>query len=323
MEHQKHERMLEIFFRALKGEHISPKQLAAEYQVSVKSISRNIAEIQAFLAEHRELLQNAELRYSHRDKAYLLTSDEFLKNQELFAVIKVLLGSRCFSKEEILPLIAKMKKFTTAEDRKSLENFIRKEIYHYHEVRSDCNSVIDRLWSIVQAIEQKHILTITYFKMDRTEIRRRIKPAAVIFSEYYFYLIAYEADDETYQAKHFRIDRITALSASREKFQLDEAHSFDEGDLRERNQFMFPGKPITVRFSFSGLSVQTVLDRLPTARIIEKNGDKFILEAEVNDGRGLMMYLLSQGAWVKVLSPNEFADEMKTEIEKMYWLYQE
>lgn len=227
MEHQKHERMLEIFFRALKGEHISPKQLAAEYQVSVKSISRNIAEIQAFLAEHRELLQNAELRYSHRDKAYLLTSDEFLKNQELFAVIKVLLGSRCFSKEEILTLIAKMKKFTTDEDRKSLENLIRKEVYHYHEVRSDCNSVIDRLWSIVQAIEQKHILTITYFKMDRTEIRRRIKPAAVMFSEYYFYLIAYEADDETYQAKHFRIDRITALSASREKFQLDEAHSFD------------------------------------------------------------------------------------------------
>lgn len=120
MEHQKHERMLEIFFRALKGEHISPKQLAAEYQVSVKSISRNIAEIQAFLAEHRELLQNAELRYSHRDKAYLLTSDEFLKNQELFAVIKVLLGSRCFSKEEILPLIAKMKKFTTSANRPQL-----------------------------------------------------------------------------------------------------------------------------------------------------------------------------------------------------------
>lgn len=323
MEHQKYERMLEIFFRALKGEHISPKRLAAEYQISVKSISRNIAEIQAFLAEHRELLQNAELRYSHRDKAYLLTSDEFLKNQELFAVMKVLLGSRCFSKEEILTLIAKMKKFTTAEDRKSLENLIRKEVYHYHEVRSDCNSVIDRLWSIVQAIEQKHILTITYFKMDRTEIRRRIKPAAVMFSEYYFYLIAYEADDETYQAKHFRIDRISALSESREKYRLDATHSFDEGNLRERNQFMFPGKPITVRFSFSGLSVQAVLDRLPTARIIKKNGDKFILEAEVNDGRGLMMYLLSQGAWVKVLSPNEFADEMKTEIEKMYWLYQE
>ena len=93
--------------------------------------------------------------------------------------------------------------------------------------------------------------------------------------------------------------------------------------MRERNQFMFPGKPITVRFSFSGLSVQAVLDRLPTSRIIEKNGDKFILEAEVNDGRGLMMYLLSQGAWVKVLSPNDFADEMKAEIEKMHRLYQE
>ena len=35
------------------------------------------------------------------------------------------------------------------------------------------------------------------------------------------------------------------------------------------------------------------------------------------------MYLLSQGAWVKVLSPNDFSDEMKAEIEKMYRLYQE
>ena len=323
MEHQKYERMLEIFFRAMKGEHISPKQLAAEDQVSVKSISRNIADIQVFLTEHRELMQNAELRYSQKDRAYLLTCDEFLKNQELLAVIKVLLGSRCFSRNEIMTLIAKMIEFTTPEDRKSLENLIRKEVYHYHEVRSDCNSVIDRLWSIVQAIEKNHFLTITYYKMDRTEIRRRIKPAAVMFSEYYFYLIAYEAGDETYRAKYFRIDRITALSVSRESFQIPSSYSFDEGNLRERNQFMFPGKPITVRFSFSGLSVQAVLDRLPTARIIEKKGDTLILEAEVNDGRGLMMYLLSQGAWVKVLSPSDFADEMKAEIEKMYRLYQE
>ena len=34
-------------------------------------------------------------------------------------------------------------------------------------------------------------------------------------------------------------------------------------------------------------------------------------------GRGIVMYLLSQGSWVKVLSPNRLVEDMKAEIEKM------
>jgi predicted DNA-binding transcriptional regulator YafY len=33
------------------------------------------------------------------------------------------------------------------------------------------------------------------------------------------------------------------------------------------------------------------------------------------------MFLLSQGAWVKVIAPDEFVLEMKTEIEKMMSQY--
>jgi len=84
---------------------------------------------------------------------------------------------------------------------------------------------------------------------------------------------------------------------------------------------MFPGERVKVKFEFSGLSTQAILDRLPTAEVVEKNGNISIIEAEVNNGRGLMMYLLSQGAWVKVLSPQSFVDEMKAEIEKMNHLY--
>ena len=268
-------------------------------------------------------MQNAELIYSHKERAYILSSEEFLKNKELFAVVKVLLGSRCFSKDEILTLIAKLKKVTTVEDREGLENLIRKEVYHYHEVKSDCHSVIDNLWKIIQAIEDKRILTINYYKMNRQVVKRKIKPVSVMFSEYYFYLIAYEVSDEELKAKYFRIDRIVSVMENREHFVLDKNHDFDEGDLREKNQFMFPGEPVKVRFSFSGLSVQAVLDRLSTAKIIEKDGNISIIEAEVNSGRGLMMYLLSQGAWIKVLSPQSLIDEMKAEIEKMKRLYEE
>lgn len=74
---------------------------------------------------------------------------------------------------------------------------------------------------------------------------------------------------------------------------------------------MWPGKLRTIRFAFSGPSVQAVLDKLPTARIIEALGDKkYLIEAETY-GDGIKVWLLSQGRWVKVVSPADFVEEIK------------
>lgn len=317
MDKSQKDRILEIFFRLLHGELVANKAIANEYGVSSKSISRDISQIQNFLANHRELMQNAEIVYSHKDKAYVLKSDEFLKNSELFALVKILLGTRSLSKEEMLSIVGKLKKFTTLSDRKKLEGIIRKEIYHYHEIKSDCDSVIENMWKLIQCIDSKNLISITYLKMDRSEVVRKVKPAAIMFSEYYFYLIAYSADDTGYKVKYFRIDRIKSIVEHREKFSIDREHSFDEGDLRETNQFMFPGDNVQITFEFSGLSLQAILDRLPTAKVIEQSGNVSIVTAKVNYGRGIIMYLLSQGSWVKVLEPKPLVDDMRVEIEKM------
>ena len=121
MESEKNSRMLELFFRVLRGETVSVKAVAEEYGVSTKSVGRDIAKIQEFLTDHRDLMQQAELIYSYKDKAYHLSCDEFLKNKELFALVKVMLGSRCFSKEDVLRMIAKLKRFTTIQDREKFE----------------------------------------------------------------------------------------------------------------------------------------------------------------------------------------------------------
>lgn len=321
METEQSDRLLEIFFRLLHGESVSNKEIACQYGVSSKTVSRDINRIQNFLAEHRDLMQNAEVMYSHKSRAYLLKSDEFLKNEELFALIKVILGSRCFSKKDMLRIVGKLKKFTTANDRSKLEEIIRKEIYHYHEVKSDCDSVIENMWKLIQCIDSHKLISVTYLKMDRSEVVRKLMPAAIMFSEYYFYLIAYDADCKEYKAKYFRIDRIRSIVEHREKFRLDRKHSFDEGNLREKNQFMFPGDNVQISFEFSGLSLQAILDRLPTAKVIEQNGKTSLITAEVNYGRGIIMYLLSQGTWVKVISPQPLVDDMKAEIEKMRSMY--
>lgn len=318
----KTDRVIELFFRALKGESLSAQKLADEYRVSTRSISRDINNLKNFLAEHSELLGYPELVYSNTDHCYNLSMDNLLTNKELFSITKVLIGSRAFKKnEELLKLIEKLKKNTTLADRQKLEKLIRKELFHYNEINFDCQSIIDNIWKITDCIENRNIITITYLKMNREKVKRKIKPVSIIFSEFYFYLIAYKCETDTPNTPiYFRIDRIIDTIVHREQYQLTKEQNVDEGLLREKSQFMWPGPTRRIRFEFTGPSEQAILDRIPTAKTIERKNGKLIIEAEVF-GSGIKMFLLSQGAWVKVLGPDEFVLEMKEEIDKMRALY--
>lgn len=317
MENTKQYRVLEIFFRGLRGEDLSVQSLANEYEVSTKSITRSINELKDFLADHRELVGNTELQYSYSDKCYRLYMDEFLTNKELFALVEVMIGARAFSKMELLMLIDKLKKFTTPEDRPKLNELIRKELYHYPEVSHDCESVQDNLWKIVNCITERKEISIEYYRMDRKWVTHRLRPVSVMFSDFYFYLIAFLPEGKMIKPYYFRIDRIKQITEHRCNFTFDDTPNFDEGLLRQRSLFMWPGGLRTIRFEFNGPSVQAVLDKLPTAKIIERmGGRKYLIEAETY-GDGIKMWLLSQGSWVKAVSPPEFVELMKNEIQKM------
>lgn len=321
MGNTKQYRVLEIFFRALRGENISVQELANEYGVSTKSIARNISDLKNFLADHRELVGNTELQYSYSDKCYRLFMDEFLSSKELFSLVEVMIGARAFSKMELLTLVDKLKKFTSPEDRPKMNGLIRKELYHYPEVNHDCESVEDNLWKIVNCIIERKEISIEYYRTDRKWVTHRLRPASVMFTDYYFYLIAFRTDEETNKPYYFRIDRITRITTHRKKFDTFDTPEFDEGLLRRRSLFMWPGKLRTIRFEFSGPSVQAALDKLPTAKIIERlGGNKYLIEAEVY-GDGIKMWLLSQGTWVKVISPTEYVEEIKKEVEAIAEYY--
>lgn len=83
---------------------------------------------------------------------------------------------------------------------------------------------------------------------------------------------------------------------------------------------MRPGEYRKIKFSYNGPSVQAILDKIPTAKVVSVEGDKKIIEAETY-GIGINMFLLSQGSMVQVLEPQEFVREMMEEIGKMAELY--
>jgi predicted DNA-binding transcriptional regulator YafY len=243
----------------------------------------------------------------------------------------VVIGTRAFSQEDISLIITKLRKLTSPEDRRKLDEILRKELYHYSPVKHDCESVIETLWKIIGNIAEKREITITYYRKDRTMSDGRIRPVSLMFSEYYFYLIAYNVSKND-ELRYYRVDRITNIVEHRKRSsakdlpnteeddfrkRAEQVPGFDEGELRKRNQFMFYGKLRQIRFWYTGPSIQAILDKLPTAKIIERSRGKYLVEAEVY-GDGIKMFLLSQGAWVQVVAPDEFVREMGAEIELMH-----
>ena len=143
---------------------------------------------------------------------------------------------------------------------------------------------------------------------DGEEVERKIRPVGILFSEYYFYLAAFiqDIDKEVYFENKddiyptiYRIDRIKDYTITNEKFYVPYRDKFEEGEFRKRIQFMWGGKLQTVKFKYKGISIESVLDRLPTAEIIKKEDDVYYIKAEVF-GKGIDMWLRSQGDLVEV-----------------------
>lgn len=86
-----------------------------------------------------------------------------------------------------------------------------------------------------------------------------------------------------------------------ERFQIPYKDRFNEGEFRKRVQFMYSGPLRKVKFEYTGQSIESVLDRLPTAEIVSKDTEKYVIRAEVY-GEGIDMWLRSQGESVKVVS---------------------
>lgn len=78
------------------------------------------------------------------------------------------------------------------------------------------------------------------------------------------------------------------------------AKRFEEGEFRKRVQFMFGGSLQMVRFRYTGLSIESVLDRLPTAQAEQHPDGSWIVTAEVY-GKGIDAWLRSQGKNVELI----------------------
>lgn len=307
------ERILSIYTKLINGGIVNKAEEANNYGVTERSIQRDIDDIRRFLevSPDRAGIVNTVI-YDRINKGYRIEQiyKNRLENSEVLAICKILLDSRAFTKKEMMEIIRKLIDCCVPEsNQKQINELINNEAFHYVEPRHK-TIFIDKMWDIGQAIRKSQYIEIDYFRMkDKTVVRRKIKPVAIMFSEYYFYVTAF-IDDENVRKDFdvindsfptiYRMDRIKKLKLLDEKFYIPYNSRFEEGEFRKRIQFMYGGKLQKVKFKYSGPDVDAILDRLPTAEILDEKDGVYTISAEVF-GKGIYMWLRSQGDYIEVL----------------------
>ena len=310
---KKNYRSLVIYKRLINGEIVNKKSLAEEFGVAERSIQRDIDDIREFLDDEAvESGCHNYVIYDRAKKGFRIENIYRMKfsNPETLAIAKILLDSRAFGKDELTDMLSRLIKCCVPKkNEKTVKALINNELFHYVE---PCHGVdyLNTMWDIGVAVSESRFVEIDYYKpKDKKTVSRKLKPVAIMFNEFYFYLIAFIENKEIRENFDFikesfpaiyRMDRIKNYKVLDERFKIPYKNRFEEGEFRKRIQFMYGGKLRTITFKYKGYYPDAIVDRLPTAVIVNEEDGVYTFRAEVY-GDGIDMWLRSQGELIEII----------------------
>ena len=186
-------RVLSMYQKLMNNQIVNKAEEAAAYGVNSRTIQRNIDDIRGFLETTDSAGISKQIVYDQKERGYRLEEvyDENLTAGEALDVCKILIDSRAFPKDKMKKLIYQIVGSSVPEpEQKHIYELVNNELFHYIEPRhkTDCSEM---LWQIGEAVHTNHYIEIEYQRTkDKSIVTRRLRPAAIMFSEYYFYIVS-------------------------------------------------------------------------------------------------------------------------------------
>jgi len=305
---------MNIFLSLYQGESLSIKESSVKYETSIRTIQRDLATISNALHVNSLKLQ---LIISPISGDYSLKRLDHISPQELLVSGKILLESRALTKNEIEKVISHILEELSEESSKIIKQSLANELLSYYPLKHQEN-LLQLIWDFSTYIAEQTVLTFTYQKNRGEVVQRKGLPVSLFFSEYYFYVILYNPTYKSYL--NYRLDRFIDIHPTSEKIKIDHKDRLEDSELRKKIHFMYGDREVTFTFRFWGI-IEAALDKLPDSKVIKEYDDNSaVIEATAYD-TGVIMWLLSQGRNVQVLSPPSFVEKEKKEVEDMQKRY--
>lgn len=311
------ERLLEIFLRLFNGEQLSLQQLMTDYNISQRSAQRDIKSLKKLCTEFipNYTLQNK----SHSTDYQLICKSSTSSYLEVFLILKILLASRAFNKDELLKLINYLNNNLSQEDKKLLNILTQSELFHYRQVSHE-KPLFKTICLFLTFIHNKKCFTANYCHAGSSTYKNMVGlPLSIMFSENYFYLRTFVAAKN--EVINYRIDRFTDIKEIDDSMSLPKYSVLEDGHQRIKGPLMYTGRETLIQFSYSGPK-DLILDKFPDAKITQDADSIWMTVATYTFDTGIIYWILSQGSKIKVLSPPLFKKKIQDEIFKMNQFYQ-
>lgn len=290
-------RLFEIIYILLNKKSITAKELADRFEVSVRTIYRDIdtlssAGIPIYASQGKgggiSLLDDYVL-----DKSVLSEREQ---NEILYALQSLSITQA----PETSRILAKLSSLFN----KNRTNWIEVDFSPWgSDEKRTCQFTL-----IKDAILSLRIIEFNYVSSSGEKSIRRVEPVKLIFKVNAWYLQAFCLTRKTYRT--FKITRMSDVLMTPEFFSERDFEGFKENNQVQKTQ-------IDVCLNISAEGAYRIYDEFDEKDITKNKDSSYTVKASMPNGEWIYNYLFSYGSLLEVLEPRDIRLEMKNRIKLM------
>lgn len=297
-------RLLGITYTLLSKENITAAALAERFEVSVRTIYRDI-----------EVMSQAGIPvYARKGKnGGICLMEQFVLNKMLITKEE---------QQQILAALLSVEETTASEEKEILQklgNFFKTEPVNWIAIDfSDWGGGQKQLYEdIKRAILTSKVISFDYYGQNREMSRRTVEPVQLLFKEYTWYLSAYCRERKA--PRLFKLTRIKKMEVLEEKFEPREAGAKKEEGNVEKQEDMkeaYVYAPMITMW-IDKKEAYRVYDRFCESDIEILEDGNFMVRVTYALDEWVYGLILSFGSSARVLEPLEIRQEIKKRIADM------
>ena len=247
--------------------------------------------------------------------------------QELKLLVDSVQSSKFITEKKSVELIRKLERLTSDETARQLH----RQVWVRGRIKTMNESIYYNVDAIHSAIDGDMPVTFRYYDWNvqremvfrRNGARYEVSPWALMWDNENYYMIAFDHEEKI--IKHFRVDKMNDIRTGESPRMGAEAFSAIDMAAYSGTHFgMFSGDVRRVRLLFENGLAGPVIDRFGAdVSLVPYDEDHFSVTISAAVNIQFFGWLCGFGARVRILSPEDAAEEMRAFLAKISALYAE
>ena len=251
---------------------------------------------------------------------YHVVSREF-ELPELKLLVDAIQSSKFITERKSNTLIKKLEKLVSKYDAQKLQ----RQVYVSGRIKTMNESIYYNVDAIHNAITENRKIKFQYFQWNvkkEMELRHdgafyHISPWGLSWDHENYYLVGYDSVDE--KIKYYRVDKMIKVQMLEEEREGKEHFKkLDMAEYTRKSFSMFGGKEQQVKLLVDNELAGVIIDRFGKDVMMIPSGDsQFTVNVNVQVSSHFLGWIMSLGAGVKIVSPDDVVEQMRKEIERL------